>query len=193
MKKRYKWMFAIVFVVGILICIRSCMVKEESDLTVAYIGYDFVNRSAFEENIYAFTQGCEDITGDGKFNCDIMEISFNDELGTADKSNANQKLANAVGMGKARLYFISEDYVRRNTEAGVFADISSLGEGVKNKKGETIAISVHANKKLLSLGINPDKNMYLAIRIVSEMDTATDKNIQKKDDAAWIIAKNILS
>lgn len=193
MKTRYKWMLAVILVVGILICVKSCADKKESDVTLAYIGYSFADRTLFEENIHTLTTGCEDVNGDGEFRVDLTEISFNESLGTADRENSTAKLASAVGMGNARLYFIAEDYVIRNKTAGVFADLSDLGEGIQNEKGETIAISVHGNEKLLNIGIEPDENMYLAIRIVSEMDEVTDKNIQKKDRAVWTMAKNILS
>lgn len=193
MKKYYKQIFAVIIIIGILVCFKSCIDKKEADITVAYIGYDFVSRNLFEENIQTVARDCEDITGDGEFVVDLMEISFHESLNEADKSNSQGKLTQAVGMGSARVYFIDEEYVLKNKDAGVFADISVLGNGIENENGETVAISLCGNEKISLLGVENGENMYLAIRIVSEMDVAFDENIEKKNDAAWNIAKGILS
>lgn len=193
MKKYYKQILAVIIIIGVIVCIKSCADRKEPDITVAYIGYDFADRDLFEKNIASVTQGCEDITGDGSFTVDLMEISFNKALNEADKSNAQSKLTRAIGLGSARLYFIDKEYVEKNKDAGVFADISDLGEGILNNLGETVAISLTGNEKLSAIGIENGENMYLAIRIVSEMDTVSDKKINEKNSAAWNIAKNILA
>lgn len=193
MKKYYKQILAVIIIIGIIVCIKSCVDRKEPDITVAYIGYDFADRDLFEKNIASVTQGCPDITGDGSFTVDLMEVSFNKALNEADKSNAQSKLTRAIGLGSARLYFIDKEYVEKNKDAGVFANISELGEGILNNQGETVAISLAGNEKLSAIGIENGDNMYLAIRIVSEMDTVTDKKINEKNSAVWNMAKNILA
>lgn len=193
MKKWHKVALAVIVIIGILIAVKSCVDKKNPDITFAYIGDGFVNREAFEENVKSLDELVEDIDSDGEKNVDLMEISFNEELGAADRQNAMQKMANALGQGAARVYFIEEKYVINNAEAGVFADISDLGEGYKNSDGETVAISIKDNKKVSLLGIDTDEDIYLAVRIVSEIDELTDKHIDEKHESAMNIARYILN
>lgn len=193
MKTWHKWVLAIIVIVGIIVCIKSCMDRKTPDLTIAYIGEGFVDREAFDENKGLITPLCEDIDSDGEINIDVMEISFNEELTHADKSNAQSKMTNAIGAGAARLYFIEESYMMQNASTGFFADISSLGGGYKNTDGQVVAISVKGNKKLDRMGIDTESDIYLAIRVVSEVDTITDKKIAEKDKSAWNVAEYILN
>ncbi len=193
MKKYYKYIIGAVVIIGLVICFKSCIDKKESDVVIAYIGNDFVNRELFEENISLITDECTDITGDGEFTVELMEISFNEALGYADKSNSDKKLANAIGMGTARLYIMDKNHVLSDKEDGVFADVSHLGEGIRNSAGQTIAISLKGNANLKKIGIDSNEDLYLAIRIVSEVDKAMDKNIAKKDEAVRNMAEAILS
>ncbi len=192
MRVKYKVILTLIVVIGVIISVMSCVNKEEADVTVAYIGYDFVNSEAFEKNSKAMEEVIKDITGDSVKHIDLMEISFNDELSAADKSNSTQKLANAIGAGNARVYFIHEDFVLKNMENGVFCDISSLGEGIE-QDGKVIAISLKGNKKLEGMGIKTDEKMYIAVRSITEIDEKADKNIKEKHESAMNIAKFILS
>lgn len=193
MKTWHKIALTVAVVAGLIICVKSCVDKEEVDLNVAYIGDGFVQRELFDQNKSMLESVCNDITGDGEAWVDIMEISFNEELSQADKSNSAGKMTNAVGAGAARVYFIEKPYVVQNASAGVFADISALGDGFKNSEKQTVAISIKGNEKVKKLGIDTDKDIYLAVRIVSEMDSLTDKSIEKKHESAMNVAKYILN
>ena len=193
MKTWQKWALLLVVVFGLIVCIRSCMIKKEPDITIAYIGAEFVNTEKFEKSVTSLEKSIEDINSDGDVNIELMEISFNESLGYADKSNSSQKLANAVGMGTARVYIIDKEYVLKNKDSGVFANVAELGDGIETKDGLTIAVSLEGNKKVREMGIEPKEGLYLAIRKVTEIDQASDKSIHKKDAAAWHIAKYILA
>lgn len=193
MKKYYKYIIGVILILGIIISFKSCIDKKDYDVTIAYIGNDFVNRELFEENINLITKECSDLTGDGEFNVELMEISFSEQLGYADKSNSTQKMTNAIGMGTARLYIIDKSHVLSNKDKGVFADVSHLGEGIVNTNGETVAVSLKGNKILDKLGIDSTEELYLALRIVSEVDAVMDKGILKKDEAVRKMAEAILN
>lgn len=193
MKTWHKVAIAIIAIVGVLVSVKSCVDRKTPDLTVAYIGHGFVDYNAFDKNAGSISHLCNDINNDGEINIDIMEISFNDSLAPSDRQNSQQKLANAVGMGAARLYFIEEDFVVNNASSGVFADISTLGDGFRNSDGEVVAISIKGNEKVQQMGIDTDCELYLAVRIVSEMDVITDKTIASKNETAINIAKYILN
>ena len=150
-------------------------------------------RELFEENINLITKECSDLTGDGRFNVELMEISFSEQLGYADKSNSTQKMTNAIGMGTARLYIMDKSHVLSNKDKGVFADVSHFGEGIVNTNGETVAVSLKGNKILDKLGIDSTEELYLALRIVSEVDAVMDKGILKKDEAVRKMAEAILN
>lgn len=192
MKTWHKWAFIIIVVVGILISVKSCVDKKTADITLAYIGESFVDRELFDKSVTDLSSVCTDVNSDGEVIIDIMEISFNDSLSEADKQNSESKLTNAIGAGVARVYFIEEKYLINNASSGVFANLSQLGEGFKNASGETVAISIKGNEKVASLGIDTSKNIYLAVRIVSEIDAVMDKNIEKKHSMAMDIAEYIL-
>lgn len=193
MKTWHKIALATVIIVGILISVKSCVDKRAADITLAYIGSDFVDRELFNENVKALHGVCSDINADGEVLVDIMEISFNDSLSQADKQNSDSKLANAVGAGVARVYLIEEKYLVSNASSGVFADLSDLGDGFKNAAGEVVGISVKDNAKVEKLGIDASGDIYLAVRIVSEIDALTDKSIEKKHTMAMDIAEYILN
>ncbi len=193
MKSWHKIALTIIVVVGILISIKSCVDKKDADIILAYIGDGFIDREMFEENVSFIENICNDINSDGEVNIDMMEISFNDSLSQADKQNSNSKMANAVGAGVARVYFIEEKYVVNNASSGVFADLSALGDGFKNSSGEVVAISIRGNEIVKMLGIDTEEDIYLAVRIVSEMDALYDKNIEAKHILAMDIAEYILN
>ena len=193
MKTWHKWALIIIVIVGVLVSIKSCMDKRDADIVMAYIGDGFVDRELFTNNVDILQSVCSDINNDGEVYVDMMEISFNESLSQADKQNSEGKLANAIGAGVARVYFMDEKYVVNNASSGVFCDLSHLGEGFKNAEGETVAISIKGNEKAKLLGVDTDGDIYIAVRLVSEIDTLTDKNIQKKHTQAMEIAKFILN
>ena len=178
MKKWHKIALLLVVIIGVLVAVKSCIDKKEADITMAYIGDDFVDFPAFEIGREALAALCDDINNDGEVWIDMTEISFSDQLGQGGRQNSFQKLTSAVGMGTARVYILEEKYVISNVSSGVFADLSHLGEGFVSPDGKTVAISVEGNKTVESLGIKASEDMYIAVREVSEMDTVTDKNIQ---------------
>lgn len=192
MKKWHKIALIIIVVVGVLVSIKSCVDKKDADITLAYIGDGFVNRELYEENVKLLQDICTDINSDGEVNIGLMEISFNEALSQADKQNSDSRLANAVGAGAARVYFIEEKYVISNASSGVFEDLSQLGDGFKNAAGEVVAINIQGNERAKMLGIDTEDEIYLALRLVSEMDTVTDKHIGKRHAMAWDIAEYIL-
>jgi hypothetical protein len=192
MKKRYKIILALIVTVGIIVSVRSCVVREEADLTIAYIGHDFVNRSLFEENRDEINAIVGDVDSNGTQICDITEISFNENLSTADLSNAKQKMAYALGQGNARVYIMEKSFFDSNKDSGVYADLSYLSEdGLKNSDGEIIGIDVSGNEKLEKLGIKTD-GTYIALRAVTEMDGVWNKNVEKTDEAARRLVEYIL-
>ena len=193
MKTWHKVAIVIIVIVGVFLCVKSCIDKKDADLTVAYIGHDFVQRETFEQNMHEYASLCTDITGDGEIYIDMMEISFNEDLPEGDKQSAWSKLTSAVGAGIARLYFIEESYIRSNADEGFFADISHLGNGITNSKGQVVAISLKDNERVKLFGIEPKEDLYLAVRIVSEMDISTDKNIEAKNSSAHKIAQYIIT
>ena len=192
MKTWHKTALVIIVVVGILISIKSCVDKKTADITLAYIGEAFVDRELFNKSVNTLSSVGTDINSDGEVIIDIMEISFNDSLSEADKQNSESKLTNAIGAGAARVYFVEEKYLINNASNGVFADLSQFGDGFKNADGEVCGISVKGNEKVKSLGVDTSGNVYLAVRIVSEIDTLMDKNIEKKHSMAMDIAEYIL-
>ena len=192
MKTWHKWALIIVVIVGVLISVKSCMDRREADITLAYIGDSFIDRELFKENVQLLHFLCTDINSDGEINVDMMEISFNEALSQADKQNSDSKMANAVGAGVARVYFMDEKYVMNNASSGVFQDLSHLGDGFKNAEGKVVAIKITGNEKVKRLGVDTDGDLYLAVRVVSEIDALTDKNIENKHAMAMDIAEYIL-
>ncbi|MGM9551413.1 MAG: hypothetical protein ACI3XA_04075 [Clostridia bacterium] len=192
MKKWQKIIVAVIVIFGVIVCVKSCSDKKEADIILAYIGSDFVDYNAFDENSASLEEVCIDVNGDGEKIVEVMEISFNNSLNQADLQNSSQKMARAVGAGVARVYLLEESFVINNASKGVFCDLSALGDGFKNSDGEVVAINVEGNKKVEKMGINT-KNLYMAVRIVSEIDTVSDKNIDLKHQCAMNIAKYILS
>ncbi|MBR5535634.1 MAG: hypothetical protein IKU60_03190 [Clostridia bacterium] len=193
MKAWQKWALIIAVVIGILVAVKSCVDKREPDITLAYIGDNFIDRSMYDENVDCLHSVCRDVNSDGEIHVDIMEISYNESLGQSDRQNADGKLMNAIGYGAARVYFIEEKYAMKNASGGFFADISHLGEGFKNADGQTVAISIKDNEKAESLGIDTSGEIYLAVRVISEVDNITDKNINAKHSLAMDIAEYILN
>ncbi len=191
MKRRYKIALIVIVVIGVLISIKSCVDRKNPDVTAAYIGDGFVNYEAFEA--CCFDSVFSDVNSDGKHQISLMEISFNEELSQADRQNSMQKMSNALGMGSARVYFIDEKYAIANSSAGVFCDLSHLGDGLKNSDGEVVAISIRGNEKVAKMGIDTESDLYLAVRVISEVDAAVDKNIGIKHQAAMELAEYILS
>lgn len=197
MKTWHKVALAIIVIVGTVICIKSCIDKKAPDLTIAYIGDDFVNREIYDKNVAKLYPMCKDITGDGEINIDIMEISFSDQLNSSDKANSKQKLMNALGNGAARLYFIEEKYVnKKNLDVGVFDDLTEVYDGkknvIKNSAGEIVAISIKGSKKVAALGIEPKEGLYIAVRKISDMDEFWVNNPEAQNKAAMEIVKYII-
>ncbi len=193
MKTWHKIALCVIVVIGVLISVKSCVDRKEADLALAYIGEGFVDYSTFENGRTDLEKLCEDVNSDGEVVVDLIEISFNEELGQADRQNAYQKMTNAVGYGAARVYILEEQFVISNASSGVFANLAELGDGFKNADGETVAISVKGNERIKKLGIDPDEDVYLAVRVVSEIDTVTDKDIDKKNACAMKVAEYILN
>ena len=111
----------------------------------------------------------------------------------AHAKNDDETMTNAVGYGAARVYILEEQFVISNASSGVFANLAEFGDGFKNADGETVAISVKGNERIKKLGIDPDEDVYLAVRIVSEIDMVTDKDIDKKNACAMKVAEYILN
>ncbi len=193
MKKRYKIILAVIVIVGVLVAVKSCMDKVEPDLVMAYIGYDFIDKSMLEENGAELSAAVGDVNGDGQKKVEVLEISFSEKLSEGDFSNSQQKMASAVGGGTARLYFIDKEFLDKNRDSGVFADMSEfISDGVKNSDGQVIAFDISENERVKEIGIKNTENLYLALRVVSEMDHVYDSEIGKKDEAArravrWIL------
>ena len=80
-----------------------------------------------------------------------------------------------------------------NASSGVFEDISRFGDGFKNASGEVVGIAITGNEVAESLGVDTKGDIYLAVRVVSEIDALTDKNIEKKHALAMDIAEYILN
>ncbi len=196
MKTWHKIALAIIAIVGVMLCVKSCVDKKQPDLTMAYIGNGFVNLEKYEESVGELYDYCTDVNNDGETVVDIMEISYNKELSQADKSNSSQKMANAVGNGAARLYFIEEEYVKKNLDVGVFEDLTDFATDgdtvIKDSDGRVVAIGVFGNEKVAKIGIEPEKNLYLAIREITEMDNVWRDNVQGENAAARNVAKYIL-
>lgn len=194
MKTWHKAALIIIVIVGVLISVKSCVDRKPPDITMAYIGDGFLDREAFEENKdIVLNSVASDINGDGEFNADMMEISFNESLTEADRQNSGRKLTNALGAGVARIYFIEGKYLMNNASSGVFEDISRFGDGFKNASGEVVGIAITGNEVAESLGVDTKGDIYLAVRVVSEIDALTDKNIEKKHALAMDIAEYILN
>lgn len=192
MKRWHKIALLVIVIIGVLVSVKSCVDKKEADLTVAYIGNEFIDRDAFSLGSEALGEVVGDINSDGEFVIDIMEISFNESLTSQDKSNATQKLTNALGMGVARLYFIEEVYVIANADKGVFEDLSHLGDGFRNSDGQVVAIELTDKAVYENLGLPEEERLFVAVRVVSEIDEATDKSIGKKHKAAMDAAEYVL-
>ncbi len=195
MKTWQKIALVVIVVLGVAVCVKSCVDKTEADLKIAYIGYDFIISDTFDENAEEISSLVGDINGDGEAIADIIEISFNDSLSASDLENSRQKKTSALGSGTSRLYLIDKEFVDQEAQSDyeIFADISSLGEGITNSKGQTIAISLENNEKVKLLGVRDTTNLYLAIRVVSEMDGILYKNIEEQNAAAERIAAWILN
>jgi len=189
---RLKIFIAIVVIFGVIVCVRSCVTRVSPDLTVAYIGYDFVNKEAFNASEEA-KSAVGDLNGDGQVKIEIMEISFSETLGSGDFQNSKSKMAAAVGGGTARLYFMDKAFIDKNIDSGVFGDITSLGDGLKDSSGAVVAIDISGNENVKSLGIENTEDMYLCVRVVSELDEAYNKNVASEDAAARRLAEWILS
>ncbi len=193
MKKRYKIILAIIVIAGVLVAVKSCMNKVEPDLVMAYIGYDFTDKTMLEENGAELSEAVGDVNGDGQLKLEILEISFSENLSEGDFSNSQRKMASAVGGGTARLYFIDKNFLDKSKDSEVFADMSEFGtDGVKNSTGQVIAFDISDNERVREIGIKNTENLYLALRVVSEMDHIYDSDIDKKDEAArravrWIL------
>lgn len=197
MKTWHKWALSIIVIVGVAVCIKSCADRKKPDLTIAYIGNDFVNRDMFEKNVGKISPLCADITSDGEISIDVTEISYSDTLSHADRSNSNQKMTNAIGNGSARLYFIEEEYVKKNMDIGVFADLSELCKDecktIENSNGEVVAISVFGKGKVSELGMKPTKTMYVAVRKITEMDSFWVDNAPEQNKSAMKVAEYVLA
>lgn len=198
MIKNNKWKIAIaaVIVIGITVCVKSCADRREADLRMAYIGYGFVNMEKFEGAEGLF-EAVGDVNGDGAAICEMVEISFNETLSSADFANSQQKLMNAVGNGNSRVYIINKKFLDANLENDVFADISFFArpsdKEVTDAEDKTIAISLEGNEKIKELGIDQNEELYIAVRKVSEMDGVMYKNIEELDAAAQRAVQYILS
>ncbi|MCD8048099.1 MAG: hypothetical protein LUG52_00560 [Clostridia bacterium] len=195
MKKWQKIALVIIVVLGVAVCVKSCVDKTDADLKIAYIGYDFIVSDTFDENADEISSLVGDINGDGEAIVDIIEISFNDSLSESDLENSRQKKTSALGSGTSRLYLIDKEFIdaEASSDYEIFADISSLGEGITNSAGQTVAISLEDNEKVKLLGVRDTTDLCLALRVVSEMDTVLYKNIEEQNAAAKRVAEWILS
>ncbi len=190
MKKWHKVALILAVVIGIAVCVKSCVGKVEADIFIAYIGNNFVSQEKFNENVKELENVCHDLTDDGVVNVSLMEIVFNEDL---NQEEARRKMTNAIGLGTARVYVLTAPYVILNSAYDVFEDLSHFGDGFKNADGQTVAISLEGNEKAEKLGFPKNERLYLAVRKVSEMDSAMDKDIEKKHDCAMKIAEYILN
>ena len=191
---KLKIILLIIVIVGVVVCVKSCIGKREADLKLAYVGYGFVDTMKFDAFKDELGEIVGDINGDGKALCEMTEISFNENLTSADFANSQQKLMSAVGNGAARLYIMNYDFVEANKDNDVFKDLSNLsGEGIRNSAGEIVAISLKNSKSVLQMGLSGEEELYIAVRKISEMDSVMYKNIEKVDKAADIAAEYILN
>lgn len=196
-KKHYKIIFAVIAAVGVLISVKSCIDRKKADLTIAYIGYDFIDKTVFASNSADLCANVGDIDGDGTARVAVMEISFSERLNDADFTNSQKKMASAVGSGAARVYLIDKAFAEKIKSSMVLAPLTEFAdEGIKDPDGNIVAVDISDNPRLKEMGVSDTEDMYLALRVVSEMDVATNKRIGEIDAAArravkWILESSV--
>ncbi len=175
---------AVVALIGIIVAVRSCARRVEPDLTISYIGENYFNSDAFYENVSTLKDAVGDINGDGKKEIELAVISFTTNLTASQEQSNNIKLQMSMGQGQSRLYLMDKQYcqhyIDENDEIPVLADLTDYApEGVKtlaDSEGRVRGIDVSGSRVLAKLGLSDSKDVYIAMRTITEMDYVNFKN-----------------
>ncbi len=199
--KNTKWfiLLAIAVILGAAVAVKSCVERVKADITVSYIGESYFDSELFYENSSLLDEAVGDVNGDGKINTEIVVISIGTSL-TSSQEQANlAKMSVSMGQGESRVYLMDKVYCQRYADEEILADLSdfradsSVTDVLVNSSGKVYGISVEGNPLVEKLGLSDTKDVYLALRSVTEMDSVNFKNIEKIDEAAKNTAKLIIS
>lgn len=177
--KRLYVILVILTLLGVIVAVRSCTERVEADLTIAYIGEKLFNSDVYYPAAEEIEAEIDDINGDGKRKIELVTITFNNNLTSAQEQSNMAKMTMTMGQGQSRLYFMDKNYCEYYADDEILADLSAFAEGndvLINDQGKVYGVSVADNAVLKRLGMDDSEGVYAAVRAITEMDYVNYKN-----------------
>ena len=175
---RYKWPIIIIglIVVFAFIALIQQLSVDDPDVTVLYVGPEYLTQTA-RENVYeSFTLLADDHDGDGKVSTDILDITLKryydiedeDKYGVYDQNNeAIKRFQIEIRSGDAVIYILDKTYFDECMELGILAPLAEVMDEsdipASNISGYGVELGKIEAKTLPGFDALPE-DMILAIR-----------------------------
>ena len=192
--KRLTVIFIFVLIIGVIVAVRSCAGRKKPDMIITYIGENYFDSDRFYAESDRLSGGIDDVNGDGERIAELVTISFGTSLTQSQEQNNYTRLTMSIGGGESRVYIMDKAYAARFADSEFLADVSEYAgeDALINDAGKVYGISVEGNGLLRSLGLDDTENVYIALRAVTELDSATNDNIARIDAGARKILQYII-
>ena len=175
----YKWhtiagVFVLILLVSTLV---ECAQKKTPDLTVAYVGYDYVQTDGFRDDLSALVG---DVNGDGTEYVFCDNVTIPREIKSEQDMMMSQKLMLMFVDGETRLFIMERDFLDAYGDS--FEDLDGILPAGKLEDafeygGRKIAVSTLECPQLAKYGLSKE-GLYMGIISLNENNKKFAENYQ---------------
>ena len=188
----YKW--HILFLVLIAICVgfvlSNVTQKEEPDLSICYVGKNYINVQTFNDNKRTLELLLHDSNDDGKKSTVISAYPVDLE------SDLHEVFKKMVERDTEDIFIAEKTAFTKYEDKSVFAtaseyvDLSKLNvDTLKDDDGRVYAVSLEGCPYLKRLGIFDDTDLYIAAANPADGGELTKKHKNGRNIAGYILAQ----
>lgn len=209
--ENFWYYYKIHVIVGIFIAIvlavtlKDCMNRVTPDLTVSYIGPGYFDEQFQQKLQEKLSSALKDINADGKNVLDFQCMTINENDKSEQSLAMQQKVMIEFAAGETKVFLLDKDHLKIFAEQGAFENLDDIAAqyGINDTQYPEIKLTVHdtnqshiygiplsGNTMLKDLGADT-KDMYIAIRAISDKDRNDAKKLKEFDNARSILQEII--
>lgn len=187
--ENYWYYYKIHTIVGIFVLlimvytITECVNAVTPDVTVSYVGGLYFGEEFSKQFEQMLCECIDDIDNDGIKKIQFNSLTVSDDIKSEQDIAMGQKVQLEIAVGDTYLYFMDKKQFDIYSQQEMFSDISEyIGED-----GPIYGIKAGESPLLQSLGINPDTDIYTALRVMTIGDEKKPKKVASFNNAIKII------
>lgn len=175
------------FLVLSVVAITQCMHNVTPDLAVSYISAQHLDETIMHKMTEEFTNYISDVDDKDGVVVDIYRMKLPDATQDDNDVNIYKQVMLELAAGESYLYLMDKDIFQMYADGGVFLDISE----VTGDQAPVYGVNVKDNAFLQSLGLKPEKDLYICLRKIMESREGEEVEVKKQENA-WSLLRAIL-